>query len=522
MEQEHASGPFLVDEEVFLKALPREADGRISSDGQGRQWNLVGHLLRAYGRDLTKCGEPIVPASDSILTIAETSRRIANGDTTPVDVLERYLARIDAVDDKIHSYVHVDRVGSRAAARGAAAEIAGGRWRGPLHGLPFAVKDNYDVANMPATAGSKLRLGSVPTSDAELVRRLKAAGAILVGKLSTWEYGTGNGGEYFDLPFPPARNPWDTERFTGGSSTGAGTSVAAGTAMFALGSDTTGSVRLPAAATGTVGIIPTPGRLSLDGILPNCFSLDNPGPFTWTVEDSAIVLEALVDRMPRDPRNEIGFRRATGGGIAGMRIAVVRDPGEGMPSADAPLAKALDEAVNVIEELGAKITDVVLPIPTAQCFNVTRIIGPAESAAIHERELRERPGEMGFALRDKLMAGSMLRAVDYITAQRQRLIIANAIDALVRGFDALVTFGALHLPPRLGVEPEMTAFTVDTMLTPFNLSAHPAMIQCTGFSAEGLPLHWQLVGNRGDEASLYRLAAAYEGATAWRQRRPVL
>ncbi|MEZ5818581.1 MAG: amidase, partial [Hyphomicrobiaceae bacterium] len=353
-------------------------------------------------------------------------------------------------------------------------------------------------------------------------RRLKAAGAVLVGKLSTWEYGTGNGGEYFDLPFPPARNPWDTERFTGGSSTGAGTSVAAGTAMFALGSDTTGSVRLPAAATGTVGIIPTPGRLSLEGILPNCYSLDIPGPFTWTVEDSAIVLDTLAERIASDPHGGIGLRRAISGGVAGMRIAVVSDPGQGMPSPDATMGRAFDEAVSAIQRLGAKIVEVVLPVPAAQCFSVTRIIGPAESAAIHEQELRQRPEEMGFALRDKLMAGAMVRAVDYIAAQRQRLLIANALDALMRGFDALVTFGALHVPPRLGVEPEMTAFTTDTMLTPFNLSAHPAMVQCTGFTPEGLPLHWQIVGNRGDEASIYRLAAAYEAATPWRDRRPAL
>ena len=198
------------------------------------------------------------------------------------------------------------------------------------------MKDNYDAAGLPATSGSRLRLDHVPGTDAELVRRLKAAGAVLVGKLSTWEYGTGNGGEYFDLPFPPARNPWDTDRFTGGSSTGAGTSVAAGTALFALGSDTTGSVRLPAAATGTVGIIPTPGRLSLEGILPNCYSMDIPGPFTWTVEDSAIVLEALVDRIPSDPRQELRlapgdrrrhFRDARGRGPrSGRGYAVPRCP----------------------------------------------------------------------------------------------------------------------------------------------------------------------------------------------------
>ncbi len=461
-------------------------------------------------------------ASTEYLTVTDASNAVLSGALSPVELLETHLNRIDEVDDKVYSFINVDHVGARKAAQLATNEISSGHWRGPLHGLPFAVKDNYDAAGLPATANSKLRINNVPDTDAELVRRLKLAGAVLIGKLATWEYGTGNGGEYYDLPFPTARNPWDTERFPGGSSTGAGVSVAAGTAMFALGSDTTGSVRLPAAATGTVGIIPTPGRLSLDGILPNCYSLDNPGPFTWTVEDSAIVLEAIADRLASDPRNEFGFRRAVGQPVAGMRVAVVSDTGPGMPDPDPDLANGLDQAVRELEMLGVDVTEVKLPVTPALCFNVTSIIGPAESAAIHEMELREQPDELGYALRDKLMLGSMLRAVDYIAAQRQRLTIANAIDDLIRGYDALVTFGTLHVSPRLGAEPEMTAFTKDTMLTPFNLSAHPAMIQCTGFTAAGLPLNWQIVANRGDEASIYRLASAYERATPWRQRRPLL
>lgn len=456
------------------------------------------------------------------LTITEASKSILNGSLSPATLLETYLERIEALDKQIHSFIHVDVPGARRAAKLAADEIAAGAWRGPLHGLPFAVKDNYDAAGLPATANSKLRINNVPDTDAELVRRLKRAGAVLIGKLATWEYGTGNGGEHNDLPFPTARNPWDTERFPGGSSTGAGVSVAAGTAMFALGSDTTGSVRLPAAATGTVGIIPTPGRLSLNGILPNCYSLDNPGPFTWTVEDSAIVLEQIADRLTCDAPGEFGFRRAIGQPVAGMRVAVVTDTGPGMSDPDPDLADGLDQAVRDLESLGVAVTEVKLPVTPALCFNVASIIGPAESAAIHEMELREQPDQLGYALRDKLMLGSMLRAVDYIAAQRQRLTIANALDDLIRGYDALVTFGALHVSPRLGVEPEMTAFTKDTMLTPFNLSAHPAMVQCTGFTASGLPLNWQIVANRGDEASIYRLASAYEQATPWRQRRPQL
>ncbi len=449
------------------------------------------------------------------LTIAEASLQLASGALTPSALLESVIDRIAAVDARIHSYIRVAAAEARAAAARATADLAAGRWQGPLHGLPFAVKDNYDVAGLPATAGSRLRLDHVPDSDAPLVASLKSAGAVLLGKLSTWEYGTGNGGEYFDLPFPPARNPWDTERFTGGSSTGAGTAVAAGTALFALGSDTTGSVRLPAAATGTVGMIPTPGRLSTAGILPNCWSLDIPGTFTWTVEDCAILMDTLMDTTHS---GRPSLRRGVGAPITGLRIAVVDSPGPGFPEADAPLVRGFEEALAVLERLGARLTRVRLPVPSAECLAATRMIGPAESAAIHEQELLGQADQMGYALRDKLLAGSLVRAVDYLAAQRLRRTVADGVDRLIRDYDALVTFGTLHLPPRLGIEPEMTAFTVETMLTPFNLSGHPAMTQCNGF-AGGLPLNWQIVGNRGDEAAVIRVAAAYEAATPWRQQR---
>ncbi|MSO76487.1 MAG: amidase [Alphaproteobacteria bacterium] len=454
-------------------------------------------------------------------SIADASAALMAGRVTSVELVERTLARINAVDDKIRSYIHVAHDRALADARQADEEMAAGASRGPLHGIPFAVKDNYDAVGMPATAGSALRLGHMPVRDADLVAKLRSAGAVLLGKLSTWEYGTGNGGEYFDLPFPPARNPWDITRFTGGSSTGAGAAVPAGTAMFAMGSDTTGSVRLPAAACGLVGIIATPGRLSLKGILPNCYSLDVPGPLTWTAEDAAIVLDATIDR-PASRRREISLRRATGLPIRGLRIGVMCEPLGRFPAPDAAIATAFEAGLKVLEAAGASLHDVRLPLPVSDCFDVTRVLGPAESASIHEAELRERPQDMGFALRDKLMAGSLVRAVDYIAAQRQRLVIANAIDALIRDHDAIVTWGSLHVAPRLGVEPEMTAFTVETMLTPFNLSAHPALVQCTGFSPDGLPLNWQIVANRGDEAMVLRMAAAYERDTPWRDHRPVL
>lgn len=442
-------------------------------------------------------------------------RMLQEGLVSARELTEAYLTRIGEIDGRIHSFHHLAEARARAAADRADREIAARHWRSPLQGIPFGVKDNYDVAGLPATAGSRLRSGNVPTRDARLVADLEKAGAVLLGKLATWEYGTGNGGEYFDLPFPSARNPWDTARFTGGSSTGAGASVAAGTTAFALGSDTTGSVRLPAAACGLVGVILPQGRLSGHGILPNCYSLDVPGPLTWSVDDAAVVLDVLLTPPS-------SYRRAVTRPIAGLRIGVVRGPLGRFGAPDASMAQAFDAAVQVLERQGARIEDARLPMPASECLDVTRLIGPAESAAIHEAELRGRSHEMGFALRDKLLAGSLVRAVDYIHAQRQRRLMAEAIDDLVRSYDAIVTFGPLHVAPRLGVEPEMTAFTVETVLTPFNLSQHPALVQCTGYSAEGLPLSWQIASNRHDEATALSVAAAYERATPWRTIRPAL
>ncbi len=447
------------------------------------------------------------------MTLAEASRAIAAGTLSAQELLEQVLARIAAGDDTVHAYVHLAAAEARAAARAVDTARTQGGERGPLHGIPYAVKDNYDTAGLPAQAGSRLRLGRVAVQDATLVAQLRQAGAVLVGKLSTWEYGTGNGGEYFDLPFPPARNPWNPAHFPGGSSTGAGVAVATGMALFALGSDTTGSVRLPAAATGVVGIKPTQGLLSTAGILPNCWSLDVPGPLTWTVEDLAIVLDALAGTA---------CRRALTQDLRGLRIGVLRDLGPGMAAPGPAMTAAFDAAVAVLRDLGARVEDAAFPVPVAQCRACTAMIGPAESASIHEAELRERPEAMGFALRDKLMAGSLVRAADYLAAQRRRRQIAAAMEALIGRYDAVVSFGALHPAPRLGVEPEMTAFTTDTALVPFSLSGHPSLVQCTGFTADGLPLNWQVAGRLFDEATVLRVAAAYEAATPWRVRRPIL
>lgn len=468
---------------------------------------------------------PVVAKALHHLTAAEASRLIAAKAISPVDLVKALLARIEAVEPRIASYITLDAEAALAAARQAEAEIAAGRWKGPMHGIPFAVKDNYDAAGLPTTAGSRLSEGwPRPDRDAALVARMKAAGAVLMGKLATWEFGTGNGGEYFDLPYPPARNPWHLDHFPGGSSSGAGTAVAAGTVTVALGSDTTGSVRLPAAATGVVGVKGTHGLLSKSGILANCYSMDIPGPLTWTVEDSALVMNAVAGHDPGDPTSLTGpvpdFRVGLKQGVAGLRIGVIRSFGPGMAAPDADIAAAFEAGLAVLADLGAVLIETDFPAPVADFYACTRIIGPVESATIHERELREMPDRMGFALRDKLMFGAQVRAVDYIAAQRRRRVLAAAMTAMMARFDAVVTFGAAHAAPRLGVEPGMTAFTTDTALVPFNISGHPSLVQCTGFNAAGLPLHWQIAAPHRADPTLLRVAAAYEAATPWRDRRP--
>jgi aspartyl-tRNA(Asn)/glutamyl-tRNA(Gln) amidotransferase subunit A len=437
------------------------------------------------------------------ISLACARAALEGGALTAAHLVEDCLARIAARDGVLRAFTHLDPLAPRNAAAATS--------RGPLAGIPWAIKDTFDVAGLPATANSRLRAGRVATRDAALVTALRGAGAVLLGKLSTWEYGTGTGAEHFDLPAPPARNPWDTSRFTGGSSTGAGVAVATGMALFAIGSDTTGSVRLPAAATGCCGVVVTPGRLPLDGALPNTYSMDRPGPIAWTAEDVAIVLDAL---------HGSGLRVAGATGVAGLRVGVLRDPGPGFPAPDPDIAAALDEGIDVLSRLGARLADATLPWPAAVCLDAARLIGAAESASIHEAELRDGAGIMGAALRDKLLAGAGVRAVDYLAAQRFRRAFTQAMQAMWGDHDVLLGFGALHLPPRLGEEPESTAYTSETMLTPASLAGLPALVQCNGFSRSGLPLHWHAMAPQGGEAALFRLAMAYEAATPWRLRRP--
>lgn len=462
------------------------------------------------------------------LSVTEAGALLAARKLSPVELVDAVLARIDAVDSKIHSYITVNADGARKQAKAAESEIMAGRWRGPLHGIPFAPKDNYFTAGIRTTGASRLMLEHVPTETATCIQKLEAGGAILVGKLNCWEYGTGGGGffVYDDLPFPLARNPWNTERYTGGSSTGAGASVPAGTALFALGSDTGGSVRLPASACGLQGLKATYGLISRAGCLPNCWSLDVNGALTWTVEDNAIVTQAMAGYDPKDPASaqvEVAdLRKELHAGVRGMTIGVVRDLGLDASIIEPSQTRAFEEMIKVLASSGAVIREIALPAPLASYQQVVGTINASESLSIHETDFMQRSHLMGRSLREKMMTGFSVRAVDYLAALRLRSVLAKSTDAMIRGCDAVIMPGAFHVAPRFTDHDLVGRFSTENSTGIFNLSGHPAMSICTGFDADGMPLNAQIVGRYFDEATVLRVAQAYESATSWRARRPTL
>ncbi len=458
------------------------------------------------------------------LTISEAGRLIAAHKLSPVELVDALLARIDSVDEDLHSYITVVAEEARVTARVAEKEIMAGRHRGPLHGIPYGLKDNFNTKGIRTTAASRLMLDFVPDEDATLHARLRSAGAILLGKLNTWEFGTGTGVVQADLPFPLARNPWDNTRFSGGSSTGPGVAVAAGTAIAALGSDTGGSVRIPAAACGLVGFKPTYGRLSRAGILPNSFSLDHPGTLTWTTADAAILMQPLAGYDVADPstvdRPVPNFALDLGLGIKGLRVGVIRRFHQKDVVATPEIIAAIDAALSILVDLGAELVELDLPIALKDYRLCTRIIGSVESLSAHEDDFKERRQLMGRALSDKLMSAHFIGATDYLKAVRWRRELALKTDAAIASCDAVVCAGTLRLTPRIDDVAGMKDYVMGSAMHVFNATGHPALALCIGFDSNGMPLTMQIIGRYFDEKTVLRVAASYEAATPWRAHRP--
>ncbi len=457
------------------------------------------------------------------LTIAEASRRIAAGELSPVALTQAFVDRIAAVDGAINSYVTPTLDAALAEARAAAAEIAAGRRRGPLHGIPVAIKDIYATAGVRTTCHSHILADNVPTEDAVPVARLRAAGAVVLGKLATHEFAFG--GPDWTLPFPPARNPWNTEHFTGGSSSGSGAAVASGLCMGALGSDTAGSIRMPAAFCGIAGIKPTYGRVPRRGVTPLAFSLDHAGPMCWTSRDAALLLQGIAGHDPQDPASATvavpDFASALTGSVAGLRIGVIRHFYEADDRADDEVLAAMDAGFDVLRGMGATVEDVTLS-PAQDYSACCNIIMLSEAFAIHEADLRRRPEKFGWILRDRMILASLLTAADYVQATRVRRQLAAEMEAALERYDVLLTAGAWTPAPRIDAIAPYYLFRRPLLTAPCDVTGLPALSVCNGFSESGLPLAMQVIGRRFDEATVLRVGDAYERATPWRDRRPAL
>ena len=457
------------------------------------------------------------------LTIAEAARLIAAKELSPVELLDSRLQRIEQLDGRLNSFIRVLADEARETARTAEAEIAAGQYRGPLHGIPIGLKDIYETAGVATTGHSKVMQDHVPAADAFSVARLRAAGAVLVGKLATHEFAFG--GPSFDLPWPPARNPWDTARFTGGSSSGTGASVAAGLVLGGTGSDTGGSIRGPSAYCGLAGIKPTYGLISRMGILPLAFSLDHAGPMAWTAEDCTILLQAMAGHDPADPasanRPTPDYRAALQTGVKGLRIGVIRHFYERDHEANAATRQGIEAAAQKFAELGCSVREVTLS-PLGDWAASGILIMLAEAYTIHEHNLRRRFTDYGEIFRDRMALAGLITGADYIQALRRRRELIAELDRTMADLDLVMTAAAPSEAPRIEEVGKFAIMERPSLTMPFNVTGSPAMSVCCGYTEAGLPLSFQIVGKRFQDATVLRAAHAYEQATPWRGRRPEL
>jgi len=457
------------------------------------------------------------------LTAAAASRAYAARRLSPTELVRALLARIERLDPQLNAFIRVDAEGALAAATAAEAEIAAGRIRGPLHGVPVGIKDIIDVAGLPTTCHSKVMPATPATADAVVVAKLRQAGAIVMGKLSTHEFAIG--GPSFDLPWPPARNPWNRDHHPGGSSSGSGAGLGAGFFPLALGTDTGGSVRNPASACGIVGLKPTYGLVSRRGVFPLAFSLDHVGPMTRDVADNALLLDAIAGHDPHDsgsvapPRQDYAARLERG--VRDLRIGFVRHFHEHDMPAHPEVAAGLDTVARTLAGEGAILRDVTLPT-LGEFAAVNRVILNAEAWSIHAPWLRERPGDYGLLGRRRLMPGAFLSAGDLLAAQRRRAEMIALVDAALEEVDVLLCASSMDPPSRIE-DAEETARTYPRQArAPFNTTGHPALAMLAGLAAAGLPLSVQFVARHFDEATLFQVARAWERAAGTDRMHPQL
>jgi len=455
------------------------------------------------------------------ITIAEAASAFRSRALSPVELARDCLARIARLDPRLHAFVAVTEDRALADARAAEARIGRGEARGPLDGIPFAHKDIIGTAGIATTSCSRLLRDHVPARDAHAAARLAGAGTVLLGKLTTHEFALG--GPSFDLPWPPARNPWDTARFTGGSSSGSASALAAGLVLGATGSDTLGSIRSPAHFCGITGLKPTYGLVGRSGVFPLAQSLDHVGPMARSAEDCALLLEAMAGADADDPassgRDAGGLRAALDDGVKGLRMGVVRHFHERDNRASPRVLANLDAALGVFRGLGAEIRDVTLP-PLADWHTVGATIMLAESHAIHAPWLRTRFAEYGALFRERVVLGAAVGSEAYLNAQRRRRALCAAMESAFRDHDLLVTVAQPIEAPEIEAVSRWGVLELGSLTSPFNVTGGPALSLPTGFGAGGMPTGMQIGGPPFADALVLRAAHAFQGATDWHRRQP--
>jgi aspartyl-tRNA(Asn)/glutamyl-tRNA(Gln) amidotransferase subunit A len=458
------------------------------------------------------------------LTIVEAAAGLRRKAFSPRELTEAALKRIDSIDGRLHCFITLTADVALHQAKEAEQDLRSGKDRGPLHGIPIALKDLYMTQGIRTTCHSAVLQNWVPDNDATAATKLREAGAILLGKVGMHEFAFG--GPSVDAPFPAVRNPWNTAHIPGGSSSGSGAALAAGLCYGALGSDTGGSIRTPSSHCGVVGLKPTYGRVSRFGVIPLSWSLDHAGPMARSVEDCAILLQAIAGYDHKDPASAAvpvpDFRAALKNGIAGLRIGVPRadwfDESLGVEPATEGV---FNQALKTLEELGAAIIEIDgKPFSLARKANQTILV--CEAYAYHEKRLQEAPQKYGSSVRRRLLEGAFLSAADYITAQRARAVINEQVCANFSRVDVFVTPSAPRPPDTFeGLDPNEQNLRPN-FTNPFNLTGLPAISVPCGFTDEKLPIGLQIAAPSFEESTALRVAYAYEQATGWHKQRPVL
>ena len=458
----------------------------------------------------------------------ELSGLIRTREVSPVDVVEACLARIEETEPTLNSFITLMPEQARDAARRAEAEIGRGNYRGPLHGIPVGLKDLFNTAGVKTTSGTRIYDNFVPEEDCTVATKFSQAGAILLGKLNMHPFAFGPTGENGD--YGHMHNPWNPERITGGSSGGSGSAAAAGQCTITMGSDTGGSVRIPAALCGIVGLKPTYGRVSRAGLTPLSWCLDHPGPMVRTVEDAALAMNVIAGYDPRDHATSDApvpdYTTALTGDIRGLRIGVVKEYFE--TEIDPEVAAATQQAIAMLGELGAEIVDVSLPL-YEYAQPISNAILSAEATAAHRDVLLSDGDKMYPQVRERLEEGLFISAAEYLRAQQARQVFCQQVAGLLESVDLLAGPVEPVTAPKIlerRIEIGGQALPAVPMLTKYtrvyNITGSPAISVPCGFGPDGLPVGLHLAGRNFDELTVLRAAYAYQQATNWHAQRPPL